>query len=126
MITYRSSLTNQVDSNLPSVNSSFIGASTKNAYYNTEVQLLCETEIYGMTIWSSSPYDVGLENKKLPIFNYICYDELMYNPYNDSGENNWTRSVVSADRFSLVGSAGVAGHLQASNSRCFNFQFLFG
>ena len=88
---------------------SWTGASSGWEWADVYAVLPSENEIYGSPIWSSSGYDAGEANQKLPIFNFI-------NPVQFSRWVFWLRSVGHSTSFCLVNSHGDASYGGASNS----------
>ena len=78
-----------------------------------------EVQLYGTTVWSSSAYDVGVDDRKLPVFDFInC---VQYGRY-----AFWLRSVVSSTFFALCGGGGYASYTDASGVLCVRPIILFG
>lgn len=121
LLSHRTRLPNAIDASTPSMaGADFTGASNAWAWYTTELQLMNEVQIYGTTVWSSSAYDVGVDYKKLPVFDFI--NGVQY------GRNNfWLRSVVSSTSFANCATSGFAGNGGgASNALFVRPLILFG
>ena len=80
---------------------------------------MSEPQVYGTTVWSSSAYDVGVDNKKLPVFDFI-------NGVQYGRGDSWLRSVVSSTYFANCGYDGRAGYSGASNAFYVRPIILFG
>jgi hypothetical protein len=78
-----------------------------------------EVQLYGSTVWSSSAYDVGVDNEKLPVFNFI-------NPVHFGRDYFWLRSVVSSTHFAYCTSPGFADYGSASTVHSVRPLILFG
>jgi hypothetical protein len=78
-----------------------------------------EVQLYGSTVWSSSAYDVGVDNEKLPVFNFI-------NPIHFGRYAFWLRSVVSSTHFAFCNYDGLANTNTASNAYSVRPLILFG
>jgi hypothetical protein len=95
------------------------GASSGWAWETVELQLMNEVQVFGTTVWSSSAYDVGCDNKLLPVFKFI-------NPIQFGRSYYWLRSVVSSTHFALCGNSGNAANTGASNAFNVRPLILFG
>ena len=76
---------------------------------DVECVLPTEVQVYGATIWSSSGWDTGEAEQKLPVFNFI-------NPVQFSRWSFWLRGVASGTGFCDCGGDGSADASYASNS----------
>jgi hypothetical protein len=86
------------------------GAASGWAWYDSQIDLMNESMVYGHEAWSSAPgYDTGIDKSQLALFQ--ARPDLITN-----GENLWLRDVVSATFFANVGSGGVADYHGASRS----------
>ena len=79
----------------------------------------CEVQLYGTTVWSSSAYDVGMDNRKLPVFGFITPVQFGRNGF-------WLRSVVSGTHFALCNGYGSASSYGASGASYVRPIILFG
>jgi hypothetical protein len=70
-------------------------------------------------VWSSSVYEVGVDNEKLPVFNFI-------NPIQYGRYGVWLRSVVSSTSFACCNTGGIAFYTGASNALYVRPLILFG
>lgn len=80
------------------------------AWYDSTVELMNESMVYGHNAWGSSPaYETGIDKGQLPLFalepSRIC-----------NRGSWWLRVVVSSASFALVGGNGNAGNSSASGS----------
>lgn len=90
LLAHKTGLTTAVNTSTPSMaGAGMTGASSASAWETTELQLMNEVQLYGTMVWSSSAYEVGVDNKKLPVFNFI-------NPIQYGRNLVWLRSVVSS------------------------------
>ena len=95
------------------------GAATNWDWEITELQLMNEVQVFGTTVWSSSAYDVGCDNKLLPVFKFI-------NPIQFGRSNYWLRSVVSSTTFAFCNTYGNANTDSASHMINVRPLILFG
>lgn len=120
LLSHKTWLTTTVKTTTPSMaGAGMTGAATASAWQETELQLMNEVQLYGSTIWSSSAYDVGVDNAKLPVFNFIS-------PVRYGRKLFWLRSVVSSTNFAYCGTSGTATSYGASNAFYVRPMILFG
>lgn len=120
LLAHRTILPNEINASTPSMaGAGFTGASNSWAWKTVELQLMSEPQIYGTTIWSSSAYDVGVDYKKFPVFDFINgvqYDRGGY----------WLRPVVSSTHFARCLTYGYAILGGASDALFVRPQILYG
>jgi hypothetical protein len=85
------------------------GASSGWNWYPVKASLLTENQVYGSTVCSSSYFDVGDGNEKLPIFNF----ENFILP---SRGSFWLRVVTSSTKFANAGGWGDVNNANANSS----------
>lgn len=120
LLAHRTILPNAINASPPSMaGAGFTGASNAWAWETVELQLMSEPQIYGTTVWSSSAYDVGVDYKKLPVFDFINGIQFGHSGY-------WLRSVVSSTGFAYCGATGGAYGGGASDADYVRPLFLFG
>ena len=126
---YRSILSNTMTSTVNSgAGADWKGASTNWEWYDTELRLMTEVEVYGSRVFSSSFYDVGIGNRQLPLFqlapqHFVCGHGL--DPADSDRWAWWLSAVTFATAFALVRSDGNAGISVASNAHGVRPLFLF-
>jgi hypothetical protein len=120
LLSHRTILPNAIGASIPSMaGAGLSGASNAWAWETVELQLMSEVQIYGSTVWSSSAYDVGCDNKLLPVFKFI-------NPIQFGRSYFWLRSVVSSTGFAYCNNNGAAVNNGASNAFNVRPLILFG
>lgn len=120
LLSHRTILSNDVNTSTPSMAGAGItGATTGWEWTTVELQLMNEVQVYGTTIWSSSAYDVGADNRQLPVFKFIT-------PVQFGRPAFWLRSVVSSTYFALCNGTGYASATGASNALYVRPHLLFG
>jgi hypothetical protein len=97
----------------------FTGASTNWAWVTTELQLMTEQQVYGTRAWTSSAYDIGIDYRILPVFNFI-------NPVLFGRTDCWLRSVASSTNFARCNFNGYANLYGASDALYVRPLILFG
>lgn len=108
LLSHRTILPNAINASTPSMaGAGLTGASSGWSWVTTELQLMNEVQLYGVTIWTSSAYDVGCDCEKLPVFNFI-------NGVQYSRGYFWLRSVVSSTLFAYCSINGDATYYGAS------------
>lgn len=111
VISHRSWLTSSVNTSASSMGGAgFSGSANAAAWASVDLQLMNEVQLYGTTVWSSSAYDVGVDNRKLPVFNFIT--PMQFGSVTDPF---WLRSVASSTTFASCYVGGYAGQNYASN-----------
>ncbi len=108
IIEYRNVLSNRVD--IEAVNQSggkWTGASDEWNWYSRKIDLMSEVNVYGTTVWSSSGYDIGIDNKQYALFQlkpeYI-------NSYRNTRFSSWLKAVSGATKFAFLPSHGQSGN----------------
>lgn len=120
LLSHRTILSNAVNTSTPSMaGAGLMGASSGWTWTTVELQLMNEVQVYGTTVWSSSAYDVGIDNRQLPVFKFI-------NPVHLGRNGFWLRPVVSSTDFAFCGGSGVAFDYAASYASCVRPLILFG
>lgn len=120
LLAHKTWLTTTVNTSTPSMaGAGMTGASSASAWETTELQLMNEVQLYGTMVWSSSAYEVGVDNEKLPVFNFI-------NPVQYGRGTVWLRSVVSSTDFAICSSYGCANFNGASAANFVRPLILFG
>lgn len=107
-----------------SAGAGMMGYASSHTMAETYLSLLSEIQVYGTQIWSSSPYNSGLDKSQLPLF---AFDEsakmigcggtadggssfMMYESY----IRWWLRDIASASEYSVVDTDGTPNFLSAS------------
>jgi hypothetical protein len=120
LLSHRTILSNTINASTPSMaGAGFTGASTNWAWYTTELQLMSEQQVYGSRAWTSSAYDIGIDYRILPVFNFI-------NPVLYGLGTFGLRSVVSSTYFSRCHYGGNASTDGASSASYVRPLILFG
>ena len=120
LLSHKTILTTTMTASTPSMAGAGItGAATNWGWETTELQLMNEVQVFGTTVWSSSAYDVGCDNKLLPVFKFI-------NPIQFGRSIYWLRSVVSSTSFALCSGYGHASYTSASGAFAVRPLILFG
>lgn len=94
-------------------------ANNSATWSDSELQLMNETQLYGRTIYANTVYEVGVDNKILPIFNFTTAVQ-----YNRNGV--WLRSIVNTTNFARCGSDGNPGSFGAQNALNVRPLIIFG
>ncbi len=125
VITYRNSLSNSIDDSRTTqyglVNG---GASSNWDYYNRKIDLMSEVNVFGTTVWSSSGYDIGIDNQQYAIFQ--LRPELKNQDLTGNRYWYWLKGVASSEYFTRVGYSGTADYGPASDLRGVRPRFLIG
>jgi hypothetical protein len=120
LLSHKTWLTTTVNTSAPSMaGAGMTGAASASAWETTELQLMNEVQLYGSAVWSSSAYDVGVDNEKLPVFNFIS-------PVHFDRYTFWLRSVVSSTYFAGCYYYGHARYSGASDAYSVRPIIVFG
>lgn len=120
IITHKELMSNSMNPNfIPSGNPNWKGATTDWEWYDTNLILCSEVEVYGSTVWSSSGYDIGIAKVQLP---YFRLNERNIN----IGSSWWLSAVPYAYGFCYCGWYGDADAYNASSVLRVRPRFLFG
>ena len=120
LLPHRSLLTNAVNTSVPSMaGEGMTGAASDFEWTTVELQLMNEVQVYGTTVCSSSTYDVGVDNRQLPVFGFITPGRF-YRGY------VWLRSVVSSTFFAAYYLSGATLYGSASSAYYVRPLILFG
>ncbi len=121
VIEYTNLLADQMESSRSNQFGTISGASSGWAWYDSQVDLMSEVNVYGSTIWSSSGYDIGIDNRQYAIFKL---KPEFINSYGDKRFNYWLKAVARSANFATVSNDGVASTYGASSSRGVRPRFL--
>lgn len=106
------SISNNVQSGVTNASCARLtGASVGLEWLNEYLTLPTEVEMFGCSIWSSSPYDIGSGNRQLPLFRiapeYISKQRQDY----------WLPAIASDTQYAYVSSAGLCTYGTATADR---------
>ena len=126
IIKHRELLTKTVNTNITSGGyHGWTGASSEWDWYDSELELMSECEVYGATINSSSRFDTGIAKSQLPLF---AHNPAMIQA-NMTGAGRqwyWLKDVAHSPCFCIVGSDGIADYGWAALSGGVRPRFLIG
>ncbi|MCI9280619.1 MAG: hypothetical protein HFJ02_07525, partial [Bacilli bacterium] len=104
IIEYRNLLSNSVDTKATNQSGEqLLGASDDWAWYIRKIDLMSEVNVYGTTVWSSSGYDTGIDNRQYAIFQL---KPEFINSYEDKRFHYWLKVVSDITKFASVGDYG--------------------
>ena len=112
IITYTNLLADQMDENRSNQFGKNSGASSSWGWYESKLDLMSEVNVYGSTVWSSSGYDIGIDNRQYAIFQL---KPEFINSYENSRFNYWLKAVGYSTNFDYVNNNGFANTSGASN-----------
>ena len=93
----------------------WLGSSNNWAWYESQIDLMSESNVYGSDKFSSSGYDTGIDNRQYAIFQ--LKPELINSNGNGERFGYWLKCVSGASRFAVVdGNGHAAGDYRASFS----------
>ncbi len=121
IITYTNLLADQMEQSRSNQFGQNGGASSGWAWYDSQVDLMSEVNVYGSTVWSSSGYDIGIDNRQYAIFKL---KPEFINSYGTNRFYYWLKAVADSTGFASVHSYGNADTSGASLSRGVRPRFL--
>ncbi len=110
----RNLLADQMDLDRSNQFGTTIGASSGWGWYDSELDLMSEVNVYGSTVWSSSGYDIGIDNREYAIFKL---KPEFINSYGNQRFEYWLKAVTSYSAFAIIykyGDANDSGAVNAS------------
>ncbi len=99
VITYRNLLTNAVNVTLANRYGTDGGASNSWAWYDRQIDLMSEMNVYGSTVWSSSGFDTGIDNFQYALFQ--LQPDFKNSDGNGGRFSYWLKDVSSASFFAI-------------------------
>ena len=106
VIEYTNLLADQFDGSRSNQQGTNGGTSSSWAWYDSQLDLMSEVNVYGSTVWSSSGYDIGIDNRQYAIFQL---KPEFINSYGGIRFSYWLKAVASSASFANVGTFGSAG-----------------
>ncbi|MCI9000070.1 MAG: hypothetical protein HFJ26_03895 [Clostridia bacterium] len=91
------------------------GKSTGWAWYDSTIELMNESMVYGHDVWGSSGYETGIDKSQLSLFR-LDPSKIIARDDNNARYWYWLRDVVSSSGFVYVYSGGYAANNYASNA----------
>ena len=137
VLSYHQLLTTSTNTTAPSMaGANFTGCSNGWAWatgatnypHVTKLNLMSEPQLYGTKVFSSSFYDIGINNSQFPLFAQMPEKIRCGRGFNGSTSARntfWLSSVVSTTNFANCNYYGVAGNYGASSSYGVRPFFLF-
>ena len=123
IIKYRNLLSDQINAEATNKYPGTKGASNHWAWYDRELDLMSEMNVYGGTMWSSSGYDTGIDNRQYAIFQI---KPEFINSYGDTRFYYWLKDVSRSSSFAYVANGGTSGTTDASYLSGVRPRFLIG
>ena len=91
------------------------GKSTGWAWYDSTIELMNESMVYGHDVWGSSGYETGIDKSQLSLFR-LDPSKIIARDDNNARYWYWLRDVVSSSTFARVTRNGNANNNNASNA----------
>ncbi len=121
IIKYKNLLSTAVNNELPNRYNIVKGASSSWEWSERELDLMSEVNVFGTTVWSSSGYDTGIDNRQYAIFQ--LRPEFI-NSYGTSRYWYWLKDVAISSAFAHVGDDGASSTCAAFSSSGVRPRFL--
>ncbi len=125
ILTYNTLLTNSVDVTAPSMAGSGLQGSTNSfGWYESQIDLMSEKNLYGSDTFSSSGRDTGIDGKQYALF------QLKPEYINTDGKgfqfNSWLKNISSKERFVVTGDGTSDTYLASNDAMSVRPRFLVG
>lgn len=91
------------------------GKSTGWTWYDSTIELMNESMVYGHDVWGSSGYETGIDKSQLSLFR-LNPSKIIARDDNNARYWYWLRDVVSSSNFAFVYNSGLAFNSYASNA----------
>lgn len=91
------------------------GKSTGWAWYDSTIELMNESMVYGHDVWGSSGYETGIDKSQLSLFR-LDPSKIIARDDNNARYWYWLRDVVSSSYFADVSNGGSANVNSASGA----------
>jgi hypothetical protein len=91
------------------------GKSTGWAWYDSTIELMNESMVYGHDVWGSSGYETGIDKSQLSLFR-LDPSKIIARDDNNARYWYWLRDVVSSSFFAYVTGYGTANNATASTA----------
>ena len=126
ILTYNTLLTNSVNATaLSSAGANWQGSSNKWTWYESQIDLMSEANVYGINVFSSSGFDTGIDNQQYAIFQ--LKPELIDSNGTGSRIGYWLKNVVTMLDFAIVNGNGSSGsHVTSYSGLGVRPRFLIG
>ncbi len=120
IIEYRNLVTSAVDDSCSNMFGQGTGASSAFEWQSRKLDLMSEVNVYGSIIWSSSGFDIGIDNHQYAIFQLrpeLIFQGITGIPTANSDKYfYWLKAVSTSTYFALVHSDGNAGAGSATDT----------
>ncbi len=113
IIKYKNLVSNAVEGNRSNQFGINNSASSGWEWVDRYLDLMSEVNVYGSTVWSSSGYDIGIDNRQYAIFQL---KPEFINSYGTTKFHYWLKAAINSAGFAHVGGAGNANTYYASDS----------
>ena len=113
VLEYNNFLTNKVDDSLSNMYGSNSGASSNWKYEKRYLDLMSEVNVFGSLTWSSSGYDIGIDNRQYAIFH--LKPELINHDLDGNIISYWLKTVSTSYHYTIVHKLGVSSPYDASH-----------
>ena len=126
VLTYANILTNEVDENANNITSNlYKGASNNWSWYNSQIDLMSEVNVFGTIILSSNGLDIGIDNQQYAIF--LLKPEFAYTNGNSKRLSYWLKSVSNSKSFVFADVGGCSdNHALSKSAQGVRPRFLIG
>lgn len=98
---------------------------SKADWVSSQIDLMSETNVYGTIIWSSSGYDIGIDNRQYALFQ-LKPEFVTSEPETGLNMSFWLKNIYDSEKFIVAESASHAGLYNAKSTKGIRPRFLIG
>ena len=125
VLTYNTLLSNSVNATILSgAGGRWQGSSDGWGWYESQIDLMSEANVYGVNVYSSSIYDTGIDNRQYAIFQ--LRPELINTDGTSHRFGYWLKNVFTATNFAVADGYSYSHASSAFNSYNVRPRFLIG
>ncbi len=124
VLTYKNYLTDSMSATLTNAFGTNTGASSHWAWYDRQIDLMSESNVYGAPVTSSSLLDTGIDSQQYALFNLKT--QFRYSDGNGTRYHYWLKAVTNSKAFALVDGSGISYYGVASGANAVRPKFLIG
>ena len=124
IITYKNYLTDSISATITNAFGVNTGASNHWAWYDRQIDLMSENNVYGAAVCSSSAHDIGLDNQQYALFQ--LKPKYKYSNGTGGRYHYWLKAVAYSHGFALADGSGISYYGAASGVNAVRPRFLIG
>ena len=114
-MTYRTWLTNSINETAPNLLGGTVGLSKGCDWYESQIDLMSEVNVYGFRAFSSNGFDTGIDNMQYAIFH--IKPQLINSGNSRTRFAYWLKDVTNSKSFARVANSGSSHYAIASSTQ---------